>query len=227
MNAPKTCLSCKTALPRECFARNRRKADGLDIYCRNCTAMRSAAHYVANRDARKAQHAAWLATNPGKSASYSKAWRDRNPGAQAASERTWYERNRAEVARKDREGRLLNLDSARAKDRQRYAENRDAMLAKNKAWRQANPARIAALAAERRAAKRNATPPWFTQRDRDDIAAMFELARVLTKASGVQYHVDHIVPLRGRGVCGLHVAWNMQCLPAVENLRKNNRLIEA
>lgn len=222
----KPCLRCCNVVLLSGFSKNRRKKDGLEIYCKPCVSAASAAHYAANRERRAAQQKAWFAANPGKAARYSQAWRAANPGAQAASERSWYESNREKALRNDRAQRNARIEAARAVDRARYWADLDRAAAKNRAWREANPARIAALAAERRAAKAQRTPKWLNESDWEAIASVYERARRLTVETGVEHHVDHIVPLRGARVSGLHVAWNLQCLPATENLKKSNRCPE-
>lgn len=74
--------------------------------------------------------------------------------------------------------------------------------------------------AARRAATRRATPAWA---DEDAIRRVYDMAARLEAETGVRYHVDHIVPLRSKRVCGLHNEFNLCALPALENIRKGNR----
>ena len=58
----------------------------------------------------------------------------------------------------------------------------------------------------------------------DEIKNFYWLARDLKAVTGEEYHVDHIVPINGKNVCGLHVPWNLQVLPADINMSKGNRI---
>jgi 5-methylcytosine-specific restriction endonuclease McrA len=73
--------------------------------------------------------------------------------------------------------------------------------------------------------KINATPAWLTKEDHVQIQELYEIAQAFKLYTGQQYHVDHIVPLQGKNVCGLHVPWNLQVLEASENIRKSNKLL--
>ena len=64
-----------------------------------------------------------------------------------------------------------------------------------------------------------ATPRWLTYEDREQMRSLY---RQVAGAQGL-LSVDHIVPLRGRNVCGLHVPWNLQLAPLLSNQRKNNK----
>jgi hypothetical protein len=71
---------------------------------------------------------------------------------------------------------------------------------------------------------RNATPNWLTTEQRKEITDIYEHMRDCRAVTGEAYHVDHIVPLKGKNVCGLHVPWNLQVLPSDVNVSKSNRL---
>lgn len=76
----------------------------------------------------------------------------------------------------------------------------------------------------RRAAKINRTPPWINSEQKEMIKTKYKEAKWMTQRTGIKHHVDHIVPLLGVDVCGLHVPWNLRVLPARENARKGNKL---
>lgn len=87
-------------------------------------------------------------------------------------------------------------------------------------WAKDNRAKRAVTEANRRAAKVQNTPSWA---DQTKIAEFYETADGLSMLTGAWYHVDHIVPLRGKTVCGLHCEANLQVLPGLENIGKGNR----
>jgi hypothetical protein len=79
-------------------------------------------------------------------------------------------------------------------------------------------ARLNNLSASRRAA----TPKWLTAIDRAMIREFYDLAKARETQTGIKYHVDHIIPVNGKSVCGLHVPWNLQILSRSENCAKKN-----
>jgi hypothetical protein len=93
----------------------------------------------------------------------------------------------------------------------------------DKRWRRSNRAKRNANQRARDAAKLCQMPTWLTADHLNDIAEIYRESHRLSNQTGISHHVDHIVPLRGRGVRGLHVPWNLQILTAAENISKGNR----
>ena len=86
-----------------------------------------------------------------------------------------------------------------------------------KNWARNNPGKARERSRRYELSKIRAVPPWLTKEHRDAMAAIYNRAIVLG------YEVDHIVPLQGRNVCGLHVPWNLQLLTPTANCEKSNK----
>src|ERR1019366_7056 len=68
------------------------------------------------------------------------------------------------------------------------------------------------------------TPPWQTKAMVLEIRMLYEKAAELSKTSGTEHNVDHVIPLQGANVSGLHVPWNLQIITAAANSKKNNKV---
>jgi len=117
-----------------------------------------------------------------------------------------------------------NREILAEKARGYYSLNRDKCIARLNEYRKNNPEKFIALNAKRRSARLNATPNWLTKEHFEEIEELYLCARMFKLYTGEEYHVDHIVPLQGKNVCGLHVPWNLQVIPAKENLSKSNKI---
>lgn len=121
-----------------------------------------------------------------------------------------------------------NPEKSKARDALYYARNKISILSKvdrnrkreyDKNYKASNPNVIRAQASRRRASKNNATPVWA---NKSAIDLFFLKIKELEQRWDVELHGDHIVPLKSKYVCGLHVEYNLQILSAEDNLRKHN-----
>ena len=112
-----------------------------------------------------------------------------------------------------------NKNKKQEYDKARRSSLPDVFRAASKRFRENNPEVKNADTNARRKRVKRATPKWanlFITKE------MHLLARERAKATGFDWHVDHIIPLRGKKVCGLHVENNLQAIPAEHNLKKRN-----
>ena len=130
-----------------------------------------------------------------------------------------------------------NKDTHNVRVKRWQAANKDKVKADAKAWAIANPEKIKAkalrhikkhpdaytaraVASVAKRAKR--VPKWLTSDDRWVMQEAYNLAKLRTQMFGFVWEVDHIIPLRGAIVSGLHVPTNLQVLPKTENRSKRN-----
>ena len=112
-----------------------------------------------------------------------------------------------------------NKEHINARNKAWYEKNKEKRAAKKKAWRQANADKVNAHAAKHRASKIQRTPSWANL---NEIKLIYKQAASLSKLLKTPLHVDHIVPLQGNNVSGLHVANNLQIMSAKDNMSKSN-----
>ena len=199
----RNCTKCKEFKEWEAFNRCSRVKSGRRSQCQKCT---------------KKEHTEY---NNGKGKQVNAEYRKNNKSKIKA--------RKSSREYKDRQNELARSPEARAKARERYRANIEKHRKYNKTeaaknsrrrWKRNNRGKCRADYAKYNAKKIKACPEWA---DLEMIKIHYQVAEMCEYITGEKYHVDHIVPLRGKNVSGLHIYENLQVLPAKENLSKGNK----
>jgi len=113
-----------------------------------------------------------------------------------------------------------NKEAIKIRRRKRYLKHKEEENYINQQWKLKNRDKCNTYNAKHRAIKLKATPKWA---DTEAIKRMYIISQFLTDNLGEPHHVDHVVPLQGEKVCGLHVEYNLDVIPAKDNLMKSNK----
>jgi hypothetical protein len=215
----KTCTLCKTEKPIADFFKAAREKDGLQHRCKACDAKTGAAYRAANAEKDRQRHAKYHAANKAKLNKKTSDWQKKNRDKCRARSRKYYHANKEVVAARMKAWEEKNPDWKRTYTKKWRAENTEHRKAyEDKYWR-ANKALVYAKTARRRAAKAKATVLWA---DKAKIFLIYAQCVEMSAETGIEHHVDHIVPLQSPIVCGLHWEGNLQIITGSENSKKCN-----
>lgn len=138
---------------------------------------------------------------------------------------SWHKINSKRLNKKSEIWRKTHIKQSNAVKYEWRALNVEKVKLSQYIWNLANPGKIRARDARRRAKKLQATPKWLTEEHHKQIENFYLEASRLTKKTEIPHEVDHIVPLQGKYVRGLHVPWNLRVITKLENRKKSNKII--
>lgn len=189
------------------YSSNKTALDKLCPTCKTCISAYNKAYREANKQRLQEYHAEYHVAN-----------------AQVIRDRAnkWREDHREHVLESSKERYQAKKDEQAAYYVERYTdpELRQRRADKVRQWKLDNPERVLAQLAYRRARKLQATPKWA---DKEAIIAIYKECVKISNETGIPHQVDHIIPLNGVLVSGLHVESNLQIITAEENNKKNNK----
>ena len=137
------------------------------------------------------------------------AWRHKNKEKNSRTVKLWKLRNRAKINAQTRERRCRDADKIIAQRKQHYKKH----ATYYRTW-----------AAWKKEIIKRQTPLWA---NRQDIQKIYAERDQLNQSAGfIKFHVDHVIPLQGKTVCGLHITNNLQIIEATINIRKKNHYQE-
>lgn len=204
----KVCNKCNIEKRLIEFSKCKNHLDGLMYSCKKCDSERKKNRYAVKR---------------GEILSKGKIYRDNNKIKIALTKKKCYQARKEYYNNKAKEWCKSNPEARREVLHKYNTSNKHKL--NNKVYRGTDKGKVSnrIKAAKRRASKLKATPPWITLEQLDEIKQFYIEAKELQWLSEERLEVDHIIPLQGKNICGLHVPWNLQILPSSMNQSKGNK----
>lgn len=202
----KACTKCTTEKPLGEFSFTKGKYVAA---CKKCVREQSAKWYAENKERRLASCKAWFEANKERKHQTTKAWAEANKEKKAAKAAARYIQNKDEVLAQSRARYYQNIEKERARGLAYWKKNKDSHRGRVKKYSESRIER---------------TPPWIDASDKLRMKCYYQVAQMRTRETGEIWTVDHIVPLQGESVSGLHVPWNLQVITKAQNVSKGNRL---
>lgn len=141
----------------------------------------------------------------------------------AEADKAYRLQNKEKIKELKQQYYLNTIDQQKEKRKQDYLANPNSYKTRAKEWKRNNKAKHNASCMFRHAKKLKATPSWLTAEQKQAIECKYSVAKMLTLYGTQNWEVDHVIPLQGEDVCGLHVPWNLQVITEAENCRKRNK----
>lgn len=157
---------------------------------------------------------------------YEKEYRKIHKNETVTYHKTYYKIHKKELGKQHKEYiskyRTDNKDKLIEYGIEYREKNQEKVKQSRADWAKNNPEKRATTEAKRRAAKLHATPIWY-ESEKEFIEFVYKCRQELSNSTGVQHDVDHIIPLQGKNVCGLHCIANLQIITQTENCKKSNK----
>lgn len=179
-------------------------------------------HYQKNKEKILSRIKEYTKDNSESIRQYKKEYYIKNKEKIITKNKSNYFKNHEKNLDTKRKAYYRNKEENLEKSRQWRVTNREFYLESQKLYRKRNKHRINKYSQDRKSRKLQAIPGWLTEEQNLEILNIYKTARKMSEETGVQHHVDHIIPLVNKFVCGLHIPENLQIITAEENLQKSN-----
>ena len=237
------CLAVKKESCKKWMAENKEYRDEYrrEREARNIEVVREKRreYYQKNKLRMSARYAAYYAENTDGIRERARKWYKNNVERKRQYDADYNNKNKRLISARRQAKYIVSAERQKAASRKYRAENPVSVRISTARWREGNKGKTAhynrhyrelnrescmARNKARRAAKANAIPKWYGELDTLVMEEAYSLCLIRTAETGINWHMDHMIPLRADAVCGLHVWNNIQVIPARMNLAKRNRL---